>query len=151
MKKKVALLLTLVMIFSLFAVGCGSNDDAEYAGTVKIGVFEPTFRFFSVHFFFLPSLIQPQHPPRKFFLQGDSAAVFIESPSYLLYRFIQYYPTFTRSSQVPYLSKVNFFCCSVSVIVTSSKLKDRFHHAFTQLLRSFSYLVLIMQCVVFSD
>ena len=41
MKKKVALLLTLVMIFSLFAVGCGSNDDAEYAGTVKIGVFEP--------------------------------------------------------------------------------------------------------------
>ena len=29
------------MIFSLFAVGCGSNDDAEYAGTVKIGVFEP--------------------------------------------------------------------------------------------------------------
>ena len=42
MKKKVALLLTLVMIFSLFAVGCGSNDDAEYAGTVKIGVFEPS-------------------------------------------------------------------------------------------------------------
>ena len=41
MKKKVALLLTLVMIFSLFAVGCGSNDDAEYAGMVKIGVFEP--------------------------------------------------------------------------------------------------------------
>ena len=42
MKKKVALLLTLVMIFSLFAVGCGSNDDGgEYAGTVKIGVFEP--------------------------------------------------------------------------------------------------------------
>ena len=41
MKKKVALLLTLVMIFSLFAVGCGSNDDAEYAGTVKMGVFEP--------------------------------------------------------------------------------------------------------------
>lgn len=41
MKKKVALLLTLVMIFSLFAVGCGSNDAAEYAGTVKIGVFEP--------------------------------------------------------------------------------------------------------------
>lgn len=29
------------MIFTLFAVGCGSNDDAEYAGTVKIGVFEP--------------------------------------------------------------------------------------------------------------
>ena len=41
MKKKVALLLALVMIFTLFAVGCGSNDDAEYAGTVKIGVFEP--------------------------------------------------------------------------------------------------------------
>ena len=42
MKKKVALLLALVMIFSLFAVGCGSNDDGgEYAGTVKIGVFEP--------------------------------------------------------------------------------------------------------------
>ncbi len=29
------------MIFTLFAVGCGSNDGAEYAGTVKIGVFEP--------------------------------------------------------------------------------------------------------------
>ena len=29
------------MIFSLFAVGCGGSDDAEYAGTVKIGVFEP--------------------------------------------------------------------------------------------------------------
>lgn len=41
MKKKVALLLALVMIFTLFAVGCGSNDDAEYAVTVKIGVFEP--------------------------------------------------------------------------------------------------------------
>ena len=41
MKKKVALLLALVMIFSLFAVGCGGSDDAEYAGTVKIGVFEP--------------------------------------------------------------------------------------------------------------
>lgn len=41
MKKKVALLLALVMIFTLFAVGCGSNDGAEYAGTVKIGVFEP--------------------------------------------------------------------------------------------------------------
>ena len=41
MKKKVALLLALVMIFTLFAVGCGNNDDAEYAGTVKIGVFEP--------------------------------------------------------------------------------------------------------------
>ena len=41
MKKKVALLLALVMIFTLFAAGCGNNDDAEYAGTVKIGVFEP--------------------------------------------------------------------------------------------------------------
>ncbi len=44
MKKKVALLLALVMIFSLFAVGCGgseSGDSEEYAGTVKIGVFEP--------------------------------------------------------------------------------------------------------------
>ena len=41
MKKKVALLLALVMIFTLFAVGCGSNDDAEYAVTGKIGVFEP--------------------------------------------------------------------------------------------------------------
>ena len=41
MKKKVALLLALVMIFSLFAVGCGGSDDVEYAGTVKIGVFEP--------------------------------------------------------------------------------------------------------------
>ena len=36
-----------------------------------------------------------------------------------LYNIILHYPTFTRSSQVPYLSKVNFFCCSVSVIVTS--------------------------------
>ena len=42
MKKKVALLLALVMIFSMFAVGCGgSGDSEEYAGTVKIGVFEP--------------------------------------------------------------------------------------------------------------
>ena len=44
MKKKVALLLALVMIFSLLAVGCGgseSGDSEEYAGTVKIGVFEP--------------------------------------------------------------------------------------------------------------
>ena len=42
MKKKVALLLALVMVFSMFAVGCGGGgDDAEYAGTVKIGVFEP--------------------------------------------------------------------------------------------------------------
>ncbi len=42
MKKKVALLLALVMIFSLFAVGCGgSGDSEEYAGTVKIGIFEP--------------------------------------------------------------------------------------------------------------
>lgn len=40
-------------------------------------MFEPTFRFFSVHFFFLPSLIQPQHPPPK--LESDSAAVFLES------------------------------------------------------------------------
>lgn len=44
MKKKLALLLAFVMIFSIFAVGCGGSDDggdAEYAGTVKIGVFEP--------------------------------------------------------------------------------------------------------------
>ena len=42
MKKKVALLLALVMVFSMFAAGCGGGgDDAEYAGTVKIGVFEP--------------------------------------------------------------------------------------------------------------
>ena len=45
MKKKVALLLALVMVFAMFAAGCGSGDDGgadgEYAGTVKIGVFEP--------------------------------------------------------------------------------------------------------------
>ena len=47
MKKKVALLLALIMVFALFAAGCGSSDDnggadgGEYAGTVKIGVFEP--------------------------------------------------------------------------------------------------------------
>ena len=44
MKKKLALLLAFVMIFSMFAVGCGSDDQGEsgdYAGTVKIGVFEP--------------------------------------------------------------------------------------------------------------
>ena len=70
------------------------------------------------------------------------------------------YPTFTILSQVPYLSKPNIFCWSVSAIVTrwippavatrhailiiskNSKLnkkKDRFHHAFTRLLRSFLY------------
>ena len=42
MKKKLALLLALVMIFSVFATGCGGDDEGgEYAGTVKIGVFEP--------------------------------------------------------------------------------------------------------------
>lgn len=43
MKKKVALLLVLVMIFTMFATACGSNsgDDGDYAGTIKIGVFEP--------------------------------------------------------------------------------------------------------------
>ena len=43
MKKKVALLLALVMIFSVFAAGCGdsSEEGGDYAGTVKIGVFEP--------------------------------------------------------------------------------------------------------------
>ncbi|MBQ4649849.1 MAG: ABC transporter substrate-binding protein [Firmicutes bacterium] len=42
MKKKIALLLALVMIFSVFAVGCGGGDEGgDYAGTVKIGVFEP--------------------------------------------------------------------------------------------------------------
>ncbi len=39
MKKTVALLLVLVMVFTLFA-GCG-GDNGDYAGTVKIGVFEP--------------------------------------------------------------------------------------------------------------
>ena len=42
---------------------------ADHVNQDKIGVFEPTFRFFSVHFFFLPSLIQPQHPPRKIFFR----------------------------------------------------------------------------------
>ena len=42
MKKKVALLLALILVFSMFAAGCGGGDDeAEYAVTVKIGVFEP--------------------------------------------------------------------------------------------------------------
>ena len=40
MKKTVALLLVLVMVFTLFA-GCGSKDEGGYAGTIKIGVFEP--------------------------------------------------------------------------------------------------------------
>ena len=29
MKKKVALLLALIMVFALFAAGCGSSDDGE--------------------------------------------------------------------------------------------------------------------------
>ena len=47
MKKKVALLLALIMVFALFAAGCGSSDDnggadcGEYAGSVNIGEFEP--------------------------------------------------------------------------------------------------------------
>ena len=44
MKKKVAILLALIMIFTMFAVGCGdsgSESGTETAGTVKIGVFEP--------------------------------------------------------------------------------------------------------------
>lgn len=40
MKKKVALLLVLVMLFSLFAAGCGNGDDSGEK-VVKIGVFEP--------------------------------------------------------------------------------------------------------------
>ena len=50
---------------------------ADHVKQDKIGVFKPAFRFFSVHYFFLPSLIQPQHPPPK--LESDSAAVFLES------------------------------------------------------------------------
>ena len=42
MKKKLALLLALVMIFSVFAAGCGSDSgDDGGAKVVKIGVFEP--------------------------------------------------------------------------------------------------------------
>lgn len=46
MKKKVALLLALVMVFCMFAAGCGDSDnggDAAATGdkVVKIGVFEP--------------------------------------------------------------------------------------------------------------
>ena len=37
MKKTIALLLVLVMLFSLFAAGCGGGDEK----VVKIGVFEP--------------------------------------------------------------------------------------------------------------
>ncbi len=50
--KKISLLLVLVMVFSLFAVGCGGGDnggqESDIAGisvegtTIKIGVFEPT-------------------------------------------------------------------------------------------------------------
>lgn len=40
MKKTVALVLVLMMVFTLFA-GCGNKDDGDYAGTIKIGVFEP--------------------------------------------------------------------------------------------------------------
>ncbi len=48
--KKLSFLLVLVMVFSLFAVGCGGGDEggSEVAGinvegtTIKIGVFEPT-------------------------------------------------------------------------------------------------------------
>ena len=41
MKKTVAVVLALLMVFTLFA-GCGGKDDGgDYAGTIKIGVFEP--------------------------------------------------------------------------------------------------------------
>ena len=40
MKKKLALLLVLVMLFTVFAAGCGGNDDGGEK-VVKIGVFEP--------------------------------------------------------------------------------------------------------------
>ena len=40
MKKKLALLLVLVMLFTMFAAGCGGNDDGGDK-VVKIGVFEP--------------------------------------------------------------------------------------------------------------
>lgn len=40
MKKKLALLLVLVMLFTMFAAGCGGNDDGGEK-VVKIGVFEP--------------------------------------------------------------------------------------------------------------
>lgn len=75
-------------------------------------MFEPTFRFFSVHFFFLPSLIQPQHPPKR---ESDSAAVFLESLIFLL---VYYYSTLLLTSQEPFLPKYNNVCRGVSVIVT---------------------------------
>ena len=40
MKKKLALLLVLVMLFTLFAAGCGNTDEGGDK-VVKIGVFEP--------------------------------------------------------------------------------------------------------------
>ena len=40
MKKIIALMLVLVMVFTMFA-GCGNGDDGDYAGVIKIGVFEP--------------------------------------------------------------------------------------------------------------
>ena len=99
---------------------------------------------------FCPPLYSRSTPPPKIFSLGRfcgclhrKSVIFTIS----VYTILSYIYKIKSSA----LSKANFFCCSVSVIVTSSKLKDRFHHAFTQLLRSFSYLVLIMQCVVFSD
>lgn len=49
MKKKIAILLALVLTFSMFAMGCGGGGDSDAATgvsvegtTIKIGVFEPT-------------------------------------------------------------------------------------------------------------
>ena len=54
-----------------------SHLQTNHINQNKVDMLEPAFRFFSVHYFFLPSLIQPQSPPRK--LESDSAAVFLES------------------------------------------------------------------------
>lgn len=81
-------------------------------------MFKPTFRFFSVHFFFLPSLIQPQHPPRNFFLGRFCGCLHRKSVIFTIsvYTILSYIYKI-KSSAIFVKSKL--FCCSVSVIVTS--------------------------------
>ena len=39
--KKISLLLVLILVVSVFAVGCGGGDDATTENVIKVGVFEP--------------------------------------------------------------------------------------------------------------